>query len=282
MQTLLDADSIRQAAKTTSHHHFPDIQVFKELPSTNDYLLKQAMHFAKQTVACFAESQSAGKGRLGRAWVSPFGANLYLSLLWHFHLPLNELSGLNIIAGVSIIKSIQKMIGIDNLQLKWPNDVYHRDKKLAGILIEVASHSGNMSSVVIGIGINVNMPDEAAAQIQKPWTDLAGITGKSISRNDLAAALLDQLTINLEIFQKKGAAPFLPIWQSFDYLAGKHISIANGDTIIEGIAKGINKDGQLLLTHENKLIYINAGEASVTKLQSLSSSNINGSAKDLS
>ncbi len=264
MTELLDTQKI--IAHTTPAHRaqLPQLLTFNELPSTNDYLLQHAAHFAHTTVACFAEQQTAGRGRLGRTWVSPYAANIYLSLLWHFRLTANQLAGLNIVVGMSIVEAIQCIMSIPDLMLKWPNDIYWHDKKLGGILIEVAGESSQISTAVIGIGINVNMPADQGRHIHKPWIDLSSITNQTISRNKLAAALLDRLLINLNSFARDGITSFLPKWPSRDYLKGKHITITNGTTTTHGVAQGIDNEGKLLLQTDTKsTIAIAAGEASV-------------------
>ncbi len=267
MTELLDTHKIIAHTTPALRAQLPQLLTFNELPSTNDYLLKHAAHFAHNTVACFAEQQTAGRGRLGRAWVSPYAANIYLSLLWHFSLTINQLAGLNMVIGISIIETIQSITTAPDLMLKWPNDVYWRDKKLAGILIDLAGESNGVSSTVIGIGINVNMPDSAADDINKPWVDLHTITAKTISRNQLAGVLVERLLINLQQFQKHGTSEFCEKWKALDYLFGKQISISTATNSISGIAQGINEQGQLLLLTTSSVITpISAGEASVLLL----------------
>jgi BirA family biotin operon repressor/biotin-[acetyl-CoA-carboxylase] ligase len=266
MTDLLNAQTIIAHTGLAHRSQLPQILTFNALSSTNDYLLKNAAHFGNEAVFCLAEQQTAGRGRLGRTWVSPSAANIYASLLWHFHLPRTQLAGLNIVTGISIVEAIQSITSAPDLMLKWPNDVYWRDKKLAGILIDIAGESNGISSVIIGIGINVQMPDSAANDIQKPWVDLNTITGKTISRNQLAGALVERLFINLQQFQRAGTSEFCSKWKALDYLSGKQISITTGVNSSSGIAKGINEHGQLLLDSAGIITPISAGEASVLLL----------------
>lgn len=264
MIELLDAQKIIAHTAPAHRAQLPQILTFNDLPSTNDYLLNNAEHFAHTTVACLAEQQIAGRGRLGRTWVSPHAANIYLSLLWHFRLNINQLAGLNMVIGISIIEAIQSIITVPNLMLKWPNDIYWYDKKLGGILIDVAGEADGISSVVIGIGINVNMPTDASNDIHKPWVDLHTITQQTISRNQLAGALLDHLYKDLTLFQREHTIAFISKWKQLDYLAGKHITINVNEKTQQGIAQGVDEQGQLLLqTNKNTIIKIAAGEASV-------------------
>lgn len=263
MTDLLDAQKIIAHTTPAQRAQLPQILTFSELSSTNDYLIKNAAHFGNETVFCLAEEQTAGRGRLGRIWVSPTTSNIYASLLWHFQLQLNQLAGLNIVIGISIVEAIQSITAAPDLMLKWPNDVYWQDKKLAGILIEIAGESNGISSVVIGIGINVRMPDAAANDIHKPWIDLHTITGKAICRNQLAGALVEHLLVNLQQFQQHGTNDFCNKWKKMDYLFGKQISITTGNNSTRGVAQGINEQGQLLLDSAGIITPIAAGEASV-------------------
>lgn len=266
MTDSLNAQTIIAHTSRAHRGQLPQILTFNELSSTNDYLLKNAAHFGNEAVFCLAEQQTAGRGRLGRTWISPAAANIYASLLWHFHLPRTQLAGLNIVIGISIVDAIRSITNAPDLMLKWPNDVYSQDKKLAGILIEIAGESNGISSVVIGIGINVHMPDTAANDIHKPWIDLHTITGKAISRNQLAGALVEHLLVNLQQFQRVGTREFCNKWKSLDYLFGKQVSITTGVNSSSGIAKGIDEQGQLLLDSAGIITPVTAGEASVLLL----------------
>ena len=152
--TLLDPDKI----KSKLRHRAIEIDVVEKVASTNDYL-KQFMEKNKKIRVCLAEMQTQGKGRLDRQWYSPFGENIYLSMLCPFDKDLSELSGLSLVASLAICRALESMIDFKNHQLKvkWPNDILVNQRKLAGMLIEVQAESNRSCQVVIGVGINVNM-----------------------------------------------------------------------------------------------------------------------------
>lgn len=241
--------------------------VFNSISSTNDYLLTEASRYPDSNLVCVAEEQTAGRGRLGRRWVSPFAENIYVSLLWHFDFPLSALAGLNIVVGVSVAEAIRVAAGVNGIQLKWPNDIYWQGRKLGGILIEVCADVRDHCAVVIGIGLNVSMSDVEGKSIEKPWGNLAEATSSALSRNTIIGTLIDTLIVNLIQLQKHGAASFVKKWNTLDYLAGKPTRVQSGPTVVQGVAVGVNELGQLLLKqNDGSQLTVGAGEASVTLL----------------
>jgi BirA family biotin operon repressor/biotin-[acetyl-CoA-carboxylase] ligase len=168
---LLDAKAILDGLDPGTREHLAGVDIFLEIDSTNTWLRQKALDGAPTGSVCVAEMQSAGRGRRNRRWVSPFAASLYLSLLWRSAAGAAELGGLSLAVGVAIVRSL-RAFGIDTAGLKWPNDVLVDGAKLAGILIDVIGESTGPCSVIIGIGINVAMPEAAAAEIDQDWTDL--------------------------------------------------------------------------------------------------------------
>ena len=147
------------------------MDILPEVDSTNRYLMARIGHGAATGDICLAEYQSAGRGRQGRPWVSPFAANIYMSLLWHFPVGIEGLAGLGLAVGASVLDACHRL-GAEAVRLKWPNDLVCRGSKLAGILLELRSAADGGCFVVIGIGMNVRMPDQNIAQIDQSWTDL--------------------------------------------------------------------------------------------------------------
>lgn len=261
---LLDKTKIKKHISKTNLRLLNEILIFDDLPSTNDYLVGQARQHRGDNAACLAEQQTAGRGRLGRQWISPFAANIYLSLLWHFSCDISELPGLNIVAGISAAEAILGTTSLKSVKLKWPNDIFWKDQKLGGILIDVIGEYSGGCAAVIGIGLNVNMPQASASQIQKPWTDIHTACGSAVSRNQLTGALLDRLITNLAIFQEHGITDFISRWNKMDYLSGKQTTVKSANKSFEGIAQGINEQGHLLLkTRDGELTAITTGDATI-------------------
>lgn len=242
---------------------YPEIEIWDTLASTNDYLMDKGSSQDKN-LCCLAERQTHGKGRQGKTWASPFGSNIYFSLLWHFNADLSELSGLSLVTAIALTKVLNQW-GIEaDLGLKWPNDVLWKKQKLAGVLIEVSGETQHRSRAVIGIGINVRMPKESGKKINQKWTDISQITGETIDRNLLVASLLTELIVSLEKFQKDGFSVFMKDWQALDLCFNQKVSLIRANEIIQGKGQGINEKGQFLLKDaSNKIQSFSSGEISL-------------------
>lgn len=222
------------------------IQIFQELDSTNRWCLQEG----QCGDVCLAEQQTAGRGRRGRHWESPAGVNLYLSLRWCFAQIPEHLSMLGLVVGLAVAEALDSC-GIQGHSLKWPNDVYYQGKKLGGILLEAV---GNLHQVVIGIGLNVNMPGVPNAAIEQPWTSLLDITGKPQSRNRLVAAILQKLLLRLQAFPQLDMAQFQQDWQGWDTLAQRQVRVLSGTQVMDGVACGVDSQGQLRILSSDGLI----------------------------
>lgn len=245
---LLDENEILKSVDAKIKPLISGIEIFDQIPSTNTYLMERNHNHAPSGLACFAEQQTAGKGRRGRRWVSPFGSNIYLSLLWRFQASPLAISGLSLVIGVAVIRALQSQYG-DIFQLKWPNDIYCRDKKLGGILVEVSGESEGPCAAVIGLGLNVYLPEAEAAEITQQWTDLCQVTGQyRHNRNALAGELLNQLFLIISEFEILGIASYLDEWRQYDCLKDKPATLHIGQHSYQGIVKGIDDQGLLLLT----------------------------------
>jgi len=260
---LLDAAAIAERIERPVRRRLAPIQVLDEVDSTNSLLLRQAREGAPSGQVCLAERQSAGRGRQGRHWVSPFGGNLYLSLLWRYALPPAALGGLSLAAGVAVVKALTAA-GAQDIGLKWPNDIHWRRRKLGGLLLEVAGEAEGPSQVVVGVGINLHLEPEQAAPIEQPWVDLSEIIGAaSVRRNALAAALIHQLTVTLERYAQEGLGAFIDDWRLYDAYRGEPVELVQGARRITGINAGIDDDGGLLLQRDGQLTRFSAGELSL-------------------
>ncbi len=239
------------------------LEIYPQLDSTNRYLTELAQHQTTTGCICFAESQTAGKGRHGRHWVSPFGSNLYVSILWRFDNDLSCLNGLSLAVGVAVIRTLTA-IGLSDIGLKWPNDIVWQGKKLAGILIEVSGEASGQCTAVIGLGLNVSLPAKHAQSIEQPWTDLQQITPTThYSRNVLASALLNQLLPVIAHFATDTLNHYVAEWRNYDANLGKQVSVYVGAQQIDGVVCGINTQGLLLLkTTSGEIKTFASGEVS--------------------
>ena len=244
---LLDRDRILSAATPASAAGIDGIEVFLEVDSTNNWLREQALNGAPSGTVCVAEMQLAGRGRRGRTWVSPFAANLYLSLLWRSATGATALGGLGLVTGIALLRALRSY-GIEGAGLKWPNDILAGDAKLAGVLIDVVGESSGPCIIIVGIGVNVCMSPGEAATIDQRWTDLHHLSGgNSLSRNVLAARILDELMPVIETFDAEGLQPFLDEWRQSDVLRGRKVGLTLPNEYITGTACGIDEVGALLV-----------------------------------
>lgn len=267
---LLELQQIEQAIADPELCRQIKWQLHFSLPSTNDYLKNlytQANNFrGKSMRVCLAEQQTAGKGRLGRMWYSPFGANIYCSILWQLSKDASELAGFSLIVGLAVIEAL-KAYGLSlPLQLKWPNDVMCDNKKIAGILIEVLGVPNQNTQLVIGVGLNVNMRAKTKVPIQQSWTSLAEITNTWHNRNQIAGLLVKYISSMVHTFLQKGFTPFLPLWEQHDYLRGKSITLQQLNQNYTGKVLGIDHAGNLLLEQADGQVQPFAiGEATLCK-----------------
>ena len=255
--SLLDGSKILTAR---AHSAPATLEVMHVIDSTNAYL-KAKLNELTNGHACVAEAQTAGRGRHGRPWISPYGASLYLSLYWSFPGGYQSVSGLSLAVGVAVAQALQD-IDVEGVQLKWPNDIYLDDKKLAGVLIEVEGQMGASCDCVIGIGLNIDMPQQQSA-IDQPWTDIKHARGMVVDRNLLCANLLDRLDSCLTQFEHNGLQAFVEPWRSLDLYRDKQIKLLLGQQTILGTCRGINEVGALLLESEGQLKGYYGGEISV-------------------
>ncbi len=242
------------------HLAFPiSIEIYELIDSTNRYLLdlsRTNRHLSR--AVCLAEQQTEGRGRLGRQWISPLSGNIYLSILWRFS-DISHIAGLSLAIGVGVVQVLQ-MLGIKNVGLKWPNDIFFEQKKLGGILIESSIEPDNGCSCVVGLGLNYAISDNDAQQINQPWTDLTQITPNLISRNEMVAKLLVRLVSLLSDYHEKKLAFYLEKWHEYDCFYNQHVTLTANQQPIKGIAKGVNTHGELLVETKTELLKFNSGE----------------------
>lgn len=258
---LFDETLIRKQLDPQSSELLARLEIHHQLDSSNTYLMQQALGGAPGSFACLTESQQAGRGRRGRDWFSPFGSNIYLSLLWRFQDGASRLGGLSLAIAVAVMRVLES-IGLEKAGLKWPNDILVGEQKLAGILVEVAGESNGPCHAVIGIGVNFDMPEPAAEAISQAWTDLRR-SGVEADRNAVAGNLLNELLIAIPQYQKWGLDAFRDEWQRWDLTSGKLVQISHGDESLYGVARGIDERGLLLLQDENGLHRYASGEVSL-------------------
>ncbi|MBX4181215.1 bifunctional biotin--[acetyl-CoA-carboxylase] ligase/biotin operon repressor BirA [Sodalis sp. CWE] len=240
------------------------LSVVSVIDSTNQYLIDR-IGIIQSGDACIAEYQIQGRGRRGRKWISSFGNDLYLSLYWRFQAGLIATEGLSLMVGIVMAKELQRL-GVKDIRIKWPNDLYLNNRKLAGILVEIFGTIGDVAHIVIGIGINLEMRSKISLEkINQKCVSLIEI-GIVINRNTLAAKLINILRKALKQFEHDGFAPFVSAWCNMDNFFEKPVKLFIGKKEIRGVARGVDNRGNLLLEQDGQIYSYFSEETSLRGL----------------
>ena len=252
--TPLDRDDIARQACAF------DIEVHALLDSTQVRARERVQSGARGAAAVIADAQSGGRGQRGRQWQSPAGAAIYMTVVWPSRRGVAGLTGLSLVVGLAVRATLARW-HVD-AQLKWPNDVWVDQRKLAGILIEVVADRQDCCAL-IGIGLNLDLPAAAAAAIDQPWIDLAQLLQPLPSRNVLTAALLTHLAEYLTRFEQAGFGCFREEWNQADALSGHAVWLLEANGPVAARALGIDEAGRLLIEIGGRQHTLSAGEISI-------------------
>ena len=261
---LLDAARIRDSLPQASAACLRNLEVHEELESTSDRLLAVGDLPPGRFDACLAEFQSAGRGRRGRRWVAPFASGLCLSVNWSYHDAPATHGALSLAAGVAVLRALRQL-GFTDLALKWPNDIVHRDGKLGGILIDLRGEAAGPAYFVVGVGINIQLPPETRDAFRAEGVqaiDLASL-GALPGRNQTASSLINELALALIEFGARGMTAFAEEWRHADALAGRPVRVIQDGQSVEGLARGVDTDGALLVDVDGARRRVLSGEVSV-------------------
>lgn len=220
--------------------------VVQSVDSTNAEALRRLVARQEPPFIVLAERQTAGRGRRGRNWVSPFGENLYYSLVLRIDGGMRQLEGLSLVVGLALLQSL-RAAGVVGAGLKWPNDVLVEGRKIAGILLELSGDPADVCHVVIGIGINVNMLVADTAVIDQPWTSMRAELGRCVDRNGLVCELNRQLSRYLDVHLKKGFVALQDEWQANHLWQGRTVMLTAGAEPVEGVVLGVDRSGAIRL-----------------------------------
>lgn len=260
--SLLDRDLVVQ--QLGQYAGAVDIDVRIETGSTNVDALYAAREGLARPCAVLAEYQAAGRGRRGRVWASPLASSLYLSMAFDFALGAAELEGLSLAVGVAVAETAERL-KVPGVALKWPNDILVGDRKLGGILIELAGELDARCIAIVGVGINGALP--SGVDIDQPYTDIFRETGQRPDRNAWAAALVVALLDMANAFRQHGFAAFAERWQRFDAFAGREVTVFQGKTCVEGVARGVSPRGALRVETPEGVREFHGGEITLRKKQ---------------
>lgn len=255
---LLNAERISQGALGSG---WP-VAVEPSVDSTNAEIFRRLEAGERAPFVLLAERQTAGRGRRGRVWASPFAENLYCSVVLRVDGGMSQVEALSLTVGLAVAKTLQSL-GLNGVQLKWPNDVLVDGRKISGILLELAGDPADVCHVVIGIGINVNMANDAPGAIDQPWASVRQCMGRMLDRNDLAAELLLQLRDCLSMHWQHGFAGLREEWEALHAWRGRSVVLTAGNNATLGVVLGVDERGAVRLNVDGVDRAFSGGELSL-------------------
>ena len=236
------------------------IHIFDSTDSTNAEALRLVAAECPAPFLVLSEQQTAGRGRRGRTWVSPYAQNVYYSLVLRIEDGLRQLEGLSLVVGLAVMQALRES-GVQGAALKWPNDVLVGQQKIAGILLELVGDPADICHVVLGIGINVNMQKSDA--IDQQWTSVQLETGAPVDRNSVVARLGQQLQSHLERHKSSGFAALQGEWERNHAWQGRTVSLIAGVNQVDGVVLGVDRQGALRLSVDGVEKIYSGGELSL-------------------
>ncbi|NID15816.1 biotin--[acetyl-CoA-carboxylase] ligase [Luteibacter yeojuensis] len=265
---LLDTQRIRAGLAPETSARIGMLEVHWDIDSTSSELARR-IPVLDDLAFVMAEAQSAGRGRRGRTWLSPPGMNLYLSVLKRFDGGFASLSGLSLAVGVMLLRALADL-GIRTPGLKWPNDVLAGNAKLAGVLVELSGEYSGPCAAVIGVGLNIRLPDSLHERAGQPITDLASILGGDPpSRNRIASAVIAALADGLLAFERHGFAAFAEEYAANDLLRGESLRIIDPRGEYDAMGEGVDERGALRVRRANgDRVTVDSAEVSVRRTTS--------------
>lgn len=261
---LLALPAIHAALPAAAAKALGTLELHWDIDSTSSEIQRRASSLPDLSMI-LAESQSAGRGRRGRSWLSPPGLNIYLSCLKRFDAGFASLSGLSLAVGVIVMRALSAL-GIAGAGLKWPNDVLSDGGKLAGILVELSGEYQGPCAAIIGVGLNVRLTPALREQAGQPVNDLVSLAGGvAPDRNQVAATLIGALVEGLRQFEREGFAAFIDEYASHDLLRGQPLRVQGALGEWEGTGAGVDARGALLLQTRDGLRSIDSADVSVRR-----------------
>ena len=259
---FLSKEEISRMMTLQSKKSCKDIGVVFKTNSTNLYLLNQLDSEAIHGSVVFAEYQSEGRGRRNKRWISPIGSGICFSVGWRFEVMPISLGLLSLYMGIAVARSLNSL-KIKEVGLKWPNDIITTGHKIGGILLDIRGESTGPLDVIVGVGINYELPKYRLISVDQPIIDVCSVSKKRFSRNMIAASLLSNILEILHDLQTGANLNLLNEWRQFDYYIGKEATLILPNEKITGILKGVDEQGSLLMLVDGKLLSYRSGEVSL-------------------
>ena len=240
---VLEAPAVKANLSVTAASWLKRLDVHRALGSTNEFLMGRAQHGSIDGWICLADVQTQGRGRRGRRWVSPFAQNLAMSLGIAVHASPSTLGGLSLAVGLAAVDCLGSM-GVQGVQLKWPNDLLLEGGKLGGILLELATTA--QVQVIVGIGLNLDLTEAVRKDVDQVVSDLSSY-GYRVSRNELAGRLASSIIDYVRQFERKGFAPMREVFDGLHRYHGRRCRIVSGTSEVVGVVAGVSETGALIL-----------------------------------
>jgi BirA family biotin operon repressor/biotin-[acetyl-CoA-carboxylase] ligase len=259
---LLSEKKIKSTLLPQAEKSCRKMEVLFTTESTNSTLFSRLANEPIQGHVVLAEYQSKGRGRRGNKWIAPLASGLTLSIGWRFDIVPKTLGLLSLYIGVAVARTLRS-IGLSQVGLKWPNDIVVNNEKIGGILLEVRGEASGPVDAVIGIGLNYDIADDVKSIIPQPVTDICHHTNKRLSRNIIVAKLLSEVFEILESLSADEGLELLDEWRAFDCYTEQQVTLLLPNEEIEGVLKGVDDQGALLMSVAGKLQSYTAGEISL-------------------
>ena len=256
----LDAHAIEEHLSPDVRRWLRELRIHREIDSTNTHLVRRASTEDIDGVVCFAESQTSGRGRRGRTWLTPMGQSIAVSFGQALGVPVSDVGPLSLVVGIGVAGALLEM-GVEGIRLKWPNDILLDGAKAGGVLIELAG-IGQPLTVVIGIGLNVGAGAEVGQRLGIPVGDLRE-KSRHISRNELASALIVNVHERILEFERGGFAPLRDRWEGLHAHQHKPVVILGPHETVEGIARGVSLSGELVVETPKGVSHFSSGEVTL-------------------
>lgn len=240
---LLDAEAIQAQLDDSTRAKLEGVEVHRQLDSTNSWMQQQSL-MANRALVCLAENQTAGRGRRGAGWQATPYRNILFSLGWRFPNWPESLSALSPVVGL-VVCQVLELLGVEDVRIKWPNDIYYHNAKLAGTLVQAGGEAAGHCDVIIGLGLNVHLDPADIEHIDQDCIDLSDLAG-GVDRNRLAALLIAGFVEILPLFAERGFEPFRAAWEARSLYLGQSVRIIHEGREESGVMEGVDERGALL------------------------------------
>ena len=263
---LLDRKKIVQDLASLGRDVRESLFLFSVVDSTNVWLMKKsaALSGGAAGLICLAEMQNMGRGRRGRVWQSPFARNIYLSISWTFSQGVTAVEGLSLAVGVVLCDALEKL-GVEGLELKWPNDLLNAGKKIGGVLIELVGDANGDCHVIVGVGFNVAMP--SYVEVDQSWTDLRSICQANVSRSQIAVGFIDTLFTLFSTYEKDGFRAYQSDWEAKNAHKNKRVTLFTPTEKFVGTFLGVSSRGELRMQVDQRVLTFAGGEISLREAE---------------